>query len=306
MLTPPVSRPSFAPSNWLGWISFGLIWVAGKLPRSVAHALAVPLGWIMRLTLRRRYRIAKRNIDRCFHDKTAAERKKILNGCFDSAGRMVFETAWSWSASERAILNMSEIHGLEHLVEAHQRGKGVLLMGPHSTSLDIGGRILGCHFHHLKGMYRPLKSPVLEWLQTHSRSTYSEGMITKYDSRAAVRYLRSGGVLWYAPDQDFGPDRSEFVPFFGISTATLLAIHRMPQVAGCETVMMLPSYDSETGRYRVEITPVFEDFPGDDPVVALTRVNAVIEAFVRKFPEQYWWVHRRFKTRPPGEPPFYD
>jgi len=131
-------------------------------------------------------------------------------------------------------------------------------------------------------------------------------MFRKNDLRSAVRYLRSGGVLWYAPDQDFGPDQSVFVPFFGIQTATLRATERLVRLTGCAVIPMFPMYDAAERKYRVKIWPALKDFPSGNASQDLAAINALMEAQVRQVPEQYWWVHRRFKTRPPGEPPFYD
>jgi len=155
-------------------------------------------------------------------------------------------------------------------------------------------------------MYRPLRSPVLEWYQNRGRSRYTVCMIEKSDLRGAVRYLRGGGVLWYAPDQDFGAKRSVFVPFFGLQAATLAATERLVQLTGCAVVPMFPVYDASSRRYTVKFWPALEDFPTGEVVADLARINMLLEEHVRQAPEQYWWIHRRFKTRPPGEPPFYD
>jgi KDO2-lipid IV(A) lauroyltransferase len=113
-------------------------------------------------------------------------------------------------------------------------------------------------------------------------------------------------MLWYAPDQDFGRRQSLFVPFFGIPAATLTATARLVELTGCRVVPMFPRYDEATGQYVVQFHPALENFPTGDIVADLTRVNAMLEEQVRKAPEQYWWIHRRFKTRPEGEPTFYD
>ena len=299
-------RPPLTPAYWGGWAGVGFLWLLGKLSKSAGLILSVPLGWLLPRVMKRRYRIAERNILRCFPELSAAQSHALLRQSFRSLARTAFEIAWSWSASDRKINKMSEVRGLQNLLDAHRSGQGVLMMTAHVTCLEIGARIIGCHFHAMKGMYRPLKSPVLEWYQTRGRTAYSEGMINKRDSRSAIRYLRQGGVLWYASDQDFGPEQSVFAPFFGIPTATLLATRRLPQMTGCKVVMMFPSFDQQTHRYTVDILPALDHFPGDDPAEDLGRINAHIEAQARKFPEQYWWVHRRFKTRPEGEAPFYD
>jgi KDO2-lipid IV(A) lauroyltransferase len=185
-------------------------------------------------------------------------------------------------------------------------GRGVLLVTAHFTCLEICARVFAMPYDNAAAIYRPLRNPVLEWYQNRGRARYAQCMIRKDDLRGAVRFLRSGGVLWYAPDQDFGADRSLFAPFFGISTATLTVTTRLARLTGCRVVPMLPHYDRTRRKYVVRMYPALEDFPSGDDLADLTRVNAMIEEHVREAPEQYWWIHRRFKTRPEGEPPFYD
>jgi KDO2-lipid IV(A) lauroyltransferase len=207
------------------------------------------------------------------------------------------------------MARLMSVEGLENVKAAHQNGKGVLLITAHMTSLEIGARFMALGLGPdlpASGIYRPLNSPVLEWYQNRGRALYAASMISKRDMRSAIRLLRRGGLVWYAPDQDFGREQSAFAPFFGIQTATLLATHRLPQLAYCSVVPMFPVYDEKTRRYTIHFLPALEDFPGPDPEADLARVNAIMEAQIRKAPEQYWWIHRRFKTRPDGEPPFYD
>jgi KDO2-lipid IV(A) lauroyltransferase len=299
-------RPPLTPRYWAGWLGVSVLWILGKTPQWLGLALSRPLAWILPRLMKSRHQIAQHNVERCFPEKTELQRKAIVKECFHSLARAVFEICWSWSASDKAILRMSDIQGAEHAVAAWEQGKGVLMVSAHVSCLEIGARILGARFHQGKGMYRPLKSPVLEWYQTRARSRYTDGTIRKRDLRSAIRYIKKGGVLWYAPDQDFGPRQSIFVPFFGIPTATLLATHRIPAITDCAVVPMFPSYDSKTRRYTVEILPALTDYPSTDPEADLARVTAVMERHIREHPGQYWWIHRRFKTRPEGEPPFYD
>jgi KDO2-lipid IV(A) lauroyltransferase len=256
--------------------------------------------------MRGRRRIAERNLARCFPEMGAEERAALLAENFRSVGRMPFEMAWSWSASEAFLRRIGRIEGLEHLRLAADQGRGLLLITAHFSCLDIGAHILALAFGDAAGIYRPLRSPVLEWYQNRSRARWTEHMFRKDDLRSALRYLRNGGVLWYAPDQDFGPTQSVFAPFFGIQTATLKATERLVTLARCAVVPMFPRYDRVQRKYVVSVGQALADFPGGDSQRDLERINALLESQVRQAPEQYWWIHRRFKTRPAGEPPFYD
>ena len=304
MMTAPGNRPSLAPRNWPGWVGVGFIWVLGKLPQRVGLWLSVPLAWALWALMRHRRRIAGCNIKRCFPAMGEAERRALLKACFRSLARTLFEIAWSWSAADVRILTLGHVEGLEHCLAAQRGGRGVLLVTAHMSCLEMGGRLLGQSMP-AAGIYRPLRSPVLEWFQTRARLRYGTAMISKRDTRSAVRLLRDGGAVWYAPDQDFGREQSVFAPFFGIQTATLSATRRLAQMTGCAVVPMFPVYDVATRLYTLRILPALESFPSDDPVVDLGRINRIMETHIRAAPEQYWWIHRRFKTRPEGEPPFY-
>jgi KDO2-lipid IV(A) lauroyltransferase len=301
-----LSPPPKSPRHWLSWFVVGVLWLLGKLPAWLGRALVAPLGPLMFHLMKHRRWVAERNLERCFPEHTAEERAMVLRRCFSALARTLVESAWSWSGSKRFVVSLGDVVGLEHLEAALDDGKGVLLVTSHTTCLEIGGCILIHNHPGVSGVYRPLKNPVIEWYQTRGRLRYADRMISKRDARNAVRLLRKGGVLWYAPDQDFGLSQSVFAPFFGISTATLLATHRLPRMSGCAVVPMFPHFDVKKGRYVVRVLPALENFPTDDPVADLGRVNALMEENVRLAPEQYWWIHRRFKTRPEGEAPFYD
>jgi len=306
MIRAAPTRPPLTPRHWPGWIGVGFIWLLGRTPRAAGVWLSRPLGWLLARLMQGRRRVARRNIERCFPQLDLARREALIDGCFRALGRMLFETAWSWTASEARLRRMSRYEGLELARQAAAEGRGVLVVTAHFTCLEIGARLTALAFDRAAGVYRPLRSPVLEWYQNRCRGRYAEAMISKRDMRAAIRYLRGGGVLWYAPDQDFGPQQSEFVPFFGIPAATLVATVRLVELTGCKIVPMFPRYDAVSGQYVVTFRPPLDDFPSGDIVKDLARINAMLEDQVRAAPEQYWWIHRRFKTRPDGEPPFYD
>lgn len=298
-------RPPLTPAYWPGWLGISLLWLLGKTPFWLGWALSVPLGFLISRLMKSRRKVAERNIDRCFPQLEPEQREAMVDGCFRSLGRMLFEIAWSWSASAKRMRRVGHVIGAENLHRAKQDGRGVLIITGHFSCLEVGGLYMGNEEPGVKGVYRPLKSPVLEWYQNRSRKRYSAGTISKRDMRAAIRFLRKGGVLWYAPDQDFGPKQSVFAPFFGIQTATLEATVKLVQLTGCAVVPAIPMFDAGARKYLVSFYPALEGFPSGDSVRDLTRINTVLEEQIRQVPEQYWWIHRRFKTRPEGEPPFY-
>ena len=297
-------RPSLHPRNWAGWLAVAVMWLLGKIPRRPGLALCVPLGVSMEALMRRRKRIAARNIERCFPQYSADRRAALLRAHFRSIARMLFEVAWAWSYPSERVRAFGHVEGAEHVLRPLARGRGVLMISGHFTPLEFAGRIAALKIPAAAAMYRPLRSAVLEWYQNRKRAEYVLP-ISQKDLRKATRFLQAGGALWYAPDQDFGPARSVFVPFFGIRTATLKTTERLVALTGCAVVPMFPAFHADSGTYSVTFHPALENFPSGDIVEDLGRVSALMEEHAKKFPDQYWWVHRRFKTRPAGEPAFY-
>ena len=173
MLTEPGPRPSFAPRNWPGWLTVGLLWLLGQTPIPLGLSLSHPLGVLMRLTMGRRRKVAERNLQACFPELDAEQQQKLLKSCFYALARAVFETAWIWAGAAKRIERVSQLEGMEHIAAAQSNGKGVLLMGLHSTCLEMGGHIFGTEIKR-RGwisapMYRPLKNAVIEWYQNRGR-----------------------------------------------------------------------------------------------------------------------------------------
>lgn len=301
-----LERPSFAPRNWGGWFTVGLIWVLGQMPQGVGRALSRPLGWLVMRLMKGRQRVAERNIECCFPDLSEKEQEQLVKNHFRSLARMLFETAWSWAAPEKRVDRWGEVINPQYANDLQRQGRGVLMLTAHSTCIEIGGYFTGRATNKPWIVYRPLKSPVLEWYSNWRRGRYTSGGIGKRVFRTMVAHLKDGGMLWYAPDQDFGRERSVFAPFFGIDAATLAATVQLVEMTGCAVVPMFCAFDEKTGKYLSVLQPPLDHFPSGDIVADLARVNALIEQHVRQYPDQYWWIHRRFKTRPDGEPPFYD
>jgi len=215
------------------------------------------------------------------------------------------ETAFSWWGSETRLQNLYHLEGEEHLQNALQQGKGALLLGGHYTTLEISGRFLAFHTNDLQPIYKPARNQLFNTLMVVSRSRLFDRLLANREFRTILRSLKDNKVVWYAPDQDFGREQSVFAPFMGVSTATLTMTSRLAKSSGAP---VLPFYSQRlpgSEGYLIKLLPPLQNFPSGDDVADSTLINETIEQQVRNAPEQYLWLHRRFKTRPPGEENIY-
>ncbi len=266
------------------------------------RALGHVLGRLACTLARSRARAARINLALCFPQVDEAARRRMLREHFAALGVGLFEFARAWWGSIEPLRRTVRIDGLEHLQAATAAGRGVLLVSGHFLNLEICGRLL-CDHVPLAGMYRRHRGAVMEWAVLRGRMRYAATMFQQHELRPAIRHLKNGGALWYAPDQDMLGKDTVFAPFFGIPAATITATHQLARVTGCA---VLPFFHHRQGdRYVLRIAPPLADFPSADVTADTTRVNAAIEAMVREAPAQYLWIHRRFKRRPPGEAAVY-
>ncbi len=293
-----------APRYWGTWLALGLLRLLTLLPYRWQVRIGASLGGLLYHLGKRRRRITETNIARCLPELDIGAQKALVKRTFRAAGIAILETALAWWGKDKDLAPLVEIEGLEHLQKAVEKGKGVLLLGAHFTSLEISGRLMAL-FHPCYAMYRRHDNPLFEAVIKQSRETHLEGLIERRDMRKMIRTLREGKVVWYAPDQDFGTHSSVFASFFGVQTATLVMTSKLAKVSGAPVLPFFSQHTKGNRGYRLIIRPPLEDFPSGDDVADAARVNAIIEEQVRKAPEQYLWLHRRFKTRPAGEPPFY-
>jgi KDO2-lipid IV(A) lauroyltransferase len=301
---PPERR---APRLWrhgLTWVAAGLLWCIAQLPYRGQLVIGRGLGGLIRRWARDRRRIALTNLALCLPGYSENARQGLLDAHFASLGIALVETALGWWGSTRRLEGLTTINGLEHLEAALRLGRGAILLSAHFTTLEIGGRLLALHapFHVL---YRSHKNPVIERLQRSARRRHFEKAIPRDDLRGLLASLKQNRPVWYAPDQDFGRANSLFVPFFGIPAATLTATSRLARLSGAPVVPFFPRRLPDARGYELTLLPALDGFPGKDVEQDTRRIMGLIEERVRQQPEQYLWVHRRFKTRPPGEAPVY-
>jgi len=200
--------------------------------------------------------------------------------------------------------SICEVEGKQHLDDALSRGKGVVLLTGHFTTLEIGAMLIGLQTQ-LNGVYKKAHNPMFNAFMAHYRSTYGEELIENKNVRALIRGLRKGRATWFAPDQDFAEQDIVFTPFLGGIASTLTATARMAEMTGAKVVPFYPVRLDRGQGYRLVILPALKDFPSNDIEKDSARINKAIEDMVYANPTQYGWVHKRFKKRPPGEPPIY-
>lgn len=300
---PQFHRSFLLPRFWPTWLVLGFFWLIAQLPVAVNQAIGRCLGQLLYWLARSRKRYAEINIALCFPELDAQAQAKMVRGVIMSCGLSIAETAMGLWGQNNKMRNRYSITGLEHIEKSQAEGKGVLLCGSHLTTIDISGRIMAYHIV-ADVLYRPDPNPLMSYAIYTARTRVNDNAIHRRDTRQLIKNLRKGHIVWYAPDQDYGSAQNVFAPFFGIPAATVVATSRIAQMSHCVVIPFF-CFREPHGRYRIEIQPPLDNFPSGDDVADATRINKIIEDAVRQAPDQYLWVHRRFKTRPEGEPSFY-
>lgn len=278
-----------------------------QLPLGALATMGRFLGRTMLWFAPRRRHIAQTNLRLCFPELSATQQHHLLKRHFESLGLSFVETSLAWWATPDRLQSMFDIVGLENLEAAINEGDGVILLGAHYTTLEISGPMLALASPApICAIYRPHEQPELEQVIVERRKQGVGSVISRDDIKQLVRVLRKNGVVWFASDQNFGLRHSVFSPFFGVMAATNPAPARLAKLTGAKVVPFVSRRISIAPlRYQLELLPALANFPTDDPVHDMNRVNKFIEDQVRTMPEQYLWIHRRFKDRPNNEPSFY-
>jgi len=304
MKPPQFCKAFLHPRYWGVWFVVGILWLIVQLPYPAQTAIGRHLGRLfMRLSYKRRYPIAKINISLCFPELSAAQQQQLLKKHFENLGITLIETAFAWWGSSKRLQKLGTVNGLEHLNSALKQGKGVILFSAHYTTLEIGLRftVMQTLF---KFAYRAHENPLIDYLIISNRSRHAtDGGIRRDNIRLMLKTLKQNQAVWFAADQNSG--EGIFAPFFGVMAATNTATVRLAKMTGAAIVPYSSRRLPDNQGYQVEFLPALEQFPSDDLLADVSRLNQVIEKVVRQAPEQYLWVHRRFKDRPDGETRFY-
>jgi Kdo2-lipid IVA lauroyltransferase/acyltransferase len=291
-------HPKFLPT----WLLIGFMKLGAKLPFKIQVFVGRIIGKLLYPMLVRFKAIAFENISRCFPNKEKSEVESLVRQNFEAIGISIFETANAYFATNDKVSSILKIHNEHYLTNALNNDQSVILLSAHFMPLMLGSRALLLK-HNIANIYRPQNNALFDEIMRKGFVNNGAVMIKTKDTRAMLKAIKNKLPIWYAPDQDLGPDRCVFAPFFNIQTATVSATARL---AKGDNTVVIPSFFIRTeSGYRMEFQNPIENYPNNDPVSSASITNKILETQILQYPEQYLWIHRRFKTRPEGEREFY-
>ena len=281
-------------------LGLALVWLLRFLPLSALAALGRGVGMFGYALARKRRHITQTNLKLCFPDWSEAARGHIAREHFKVVARAFLEHGILWWSSKARIQKLVRVEGLEHWQAV--QGKPVIWLAPHFAGLDMGGSRIITEWLGVS-VYSRQKNPVFDRVLRHGRTRFvTPRLFSRQDGiRPVVKAMREGVPLYYLPDMDLGLRDAVFVPFFGVPAATVTGLARMARLARAQVVPAVTQQLPGGQGYVLRFYPAWENYPTGDVEADTCRMNAFIEERVREMPEQYYWVHRRFKTRPPGE-----
>lgn len=278
--------------------------VAARLPPAWQTRLGRTLGGLLRRVKGREQRVARRNIELCFRDSSSEERQRLLDQHFAAVGMSFVEMGIGWFTPIDRLLARVTVHGREHLDAAFAKGRGALLFTAHFTTLEVGVAVLEALAPRASCMYRPQRNAMMDVMIRRGRHRFAKEQIPRDNVRALVRNLRDNYAVCYLPDQTYLGKQSELLPFFGEPAVTNTATSKLAAISGT-TVLPYFFRRLPDGTYRVDIAPPLADFPSESATRDTQRLFALLEDYIRLAPEQYLWLYKKFKGRPPPLPDVY-
>ncbi|MBK1649104.1 lysophospholipid acyltransferase family protein [Rhabdochromatium marinum] len=300
------SGPGWHPRHWASWLLLGLLQALGRLPLPLLFALGQGLGALAYPLSGARRQVALTNVRCCFPDLEAAAQRRLVRAHLRYLAVAALAQGIGWSASRARLRRLVRILGRERIDACCAAGRPVIVLVPHFIGLELGGAAFTALVHPGMYMYQRIRNPVLDWQVKRARTRFG-GLPVEHrdDLRAMVRELKRGTPFFYLPDQDAGKRRGVFAPFCGQPASTVATLGRLARLADAEVIPLFARFLPWGRGVELRFAPPIEGLSGRDPVADAARMNQVIEAEIHRMPEQYFWVHRRFKTRPPGMDPLY-
>ena len=292
------------PRYWPTWLGMALLRLACLLPHGVVLAIGRTLGRLVHAIGGSRRAIVRRNIELCFPEMTAQERDALAYEHFKALGISVMEMGLGRWASDKHLASITTIEGLEYLNGALETGRGVIMLSAHFTTLEISGRVLTLQTPPYDGVYRKNRSEFIDELQRTGRECSVDTTIEKRDIKKMVRSLKAGRAVWYAADQSYRAKGAEVIDFFGVPAMHITATSTLARLGNAVAIPYFPMRNAD-GTYTHTLYPPLDNVPSKDAIADTKKYIAILEEHVRKCPEQYFWIHRKFKDLPDGYPDYY-
>ena len=292
-----------APKYWPIWFAMGVLRLICLLPHQAALATGRILGRLAYCVSSSRRRIVQRNIELCFPKMGPQEHHALVVEHFKALGMMLVEMGLGRWASDKHLQSITVIKGIEHLRKAKEDGRGAILLAAHFTTLEVSGRVLAISLP-FDGVYRRNRSDFITEIQRSGRERSVINTIEKRDIKKMVRNLRAGRTVWYAPDQSYNRKGAEIIDFFGVPSMHTTATSTLTRLGKAIVIPFFPRRLPD-GTYEITLLAPLENFPSDDPVADTRRYVGLLEEHIRTCPEQYFWVHRKFKDLPDDYPDYY-
>ncbi|HBU28422.1 MAG TPA: lipid A biosynthesis acyltransferase [Thiobacillus sp.] len=294
-------RPALLPV----WLGVGFLWLLHWLPLPLQAAVGNASGWLLSLKPGKRRHGVATNLALCFPDAPKATRRRWLRQTYQASMRAALEHGVLWWSSDARLRRLIRIDNPDAALGDGARP--VIWLAPHFVGLDMGGVRLTMD-HRIASMYAPAKDPVTDKFVRHGRTRFKDiVLIARHEGiKATLGAIKSGRPFYYLPDQDHGRHNAVFVPFFGIPAATVSALPRLARLTDAQVVPVITRQLPWGRGYAVRFYPPWDHYPSGDLETDVARMNAFIEERIRDMPPQYLWLHRRFKTRPVGQPSLYE
>ena len=305
ILANPFRPVFFSPVYWGSWLLIGFLFLIYLLPISWSDALARVLGNLARNSNAKRRRIARINLQLCFPELSAAERKQILQQHFRAQMRSVLHLGLVWWGSRKYLQKRIVLQGQEYIEQTLARGKSVIIMAGHCVGLDAAGAAILMRYP-VSGPIKLMKNPLINYFIVKGRGRYGAVIYSREAGlRPIIKDVRAGHIMFYLSDEDLGPERSIFAPLFGHTKATIPVLGRLAKSCNAEVLPLMGCYDEKNHQYIVHVLPALKNFPQGDDLLDATTMNQAIEKLVLLCPVEYFWTFKLFKTRPEGEASLY-
>ncbi len=294
------------PHYWPIWIAYFLLRLVTLLPTRQALWVGRVLGRIFHAFAKKRRAIAKVNLDICFPQLSDAEKEDLIRRQFESLGMSLISMGIGWWKNEDEIKRLVKLEGKEIIDQAMREWRGVILLSAHFNSLEISARLFASQIsYRIFAVYQANSNPLLDYLIQKNRAPILSGLISHRDIRQMIYKLRENAIVWYAPDQGYKGKYSALVPFFGEPSASNTATSKLAKLSKAKVIPFFVFQNPDYTGFTLKLLPPLENYPSNDPVADTLRYHQLLEEVIKQAPEQYLWIHRRFKGRPAEYPDPY-